>query len=189
VPVDASRRDQAWLWGYLAGLVALSALTEPIWLMLGLVLILALAGRRAGVLLRRAALATLLFSGMVSLAFAGYSLALDGHLPWPWLLTVNVRVLAMALLTFLFMERVNLFRALAFSRRLSLLLVLAMSQAQSMRRTLVEFRQGLESRQLGEPALQARYRAAARALVWLLDRALANAHESAQALRSRGFFQ
>ena len=95
----------------------------------------------------------------------------------------------MALLTFLFIARVNLFRALAGSRRLTFLLTLAVSQSLGLRRTLEDFRLGLHSRAIRPIGLRDRYRAAAHAVGWLLDRVLANAHESAQALQSRGFFK
>ena len=174
---------------YLAALIAFSWLSDPVWLAGGLGGVLVLCGLDAGRLLRRALLATAAFSGMVSLAYAGYSWWTLHTLPLNWLLMVNLRVLSMALLTFLFIARVDLFRALAFSRRLSFLLVLAVSQSLGLKRTLDEFRLGLHSRSLRPAGIRARYRAAAAAAAWLLDRALANAHESAQAMESRGMFR
>lgn len=181
--------DRLLLLAYLAALVLASWLRDPIWLAAGIGMALVLAGMDAGRLARRALLATGAFTGMVSLAYAGWHWHLHRAWPLDWLLLLNLRVFLMALLTFLFIRRVNLFRALAFSRRLSFLLVLAVSQSQGLRRTLEEFRQGLTSRAQRPAGLRERYRAAAAAAVWLLDRALANAHESAQALQSRGAFQ
>ncbi|NTV86063.1 MAG: ABC transporter permease [Burkholderiaceae bacterium] len=174
---------------YLAAIVAASWLTSPVWLAGGLLVTLVLCGRAGPRLLRQAVLATAAFSGTISLAYAGYVWWSLHRLPLDWLITVNLRVLLMALLTFLFITRVNLFQALSFSRRLSFLLVLAVSQSLVLKRTLAEFRLGLESRSLRPASLSARYRAAAHAIAWLLDRALANAHESAQAMQSRGVFK
>ncbi len=174
---------------YLLAIVIASWLTDPVWLAAALAAVLAACGFAAGRLLRRALLATAAFSGMVSLAYLAQAGWLGRPLPLNWLLTVNLRVLLMALLTFLFIERVNLFQALAFSHRLSFLLVLAVSQSLGLKRTLEEFRLGLQSRSLRPAGLRARYRAAAAAAAWLLDRALANAHESAQAMQSRGMFR
>lgn len=174
---------------YLASIVAASWITSPALLVTGLVIVSALAGRGALPLLRRALLATAAFSGTISLAYAGYAWLSVGTLPLDWLLAVNLRVLLMALLTFLFIQRVNLFAALSFSRRLSLLLVLAVSQSIGLRRTLDDFRLGLHSRSIRPVGLRDRYRAAAHAAGWLLDRALANAHEAAQALQARGLFR
>lgn len=177
--------DRFKLLAYLAAIVATSWLTAPVWLAAGLLAVLALCGRDAGRLLRRAVLATAIFSGTVSLSYAAYIGWTRHALPLDWLLMVNLRVLLMALLSFLFIARVNLFLALGFSRRLSLLLVLATSQSLALRRTLDEFRLGLASRSVRPASLATRARAAAHAVAWLLDRALANAHESAQALQSR----
>lgn len=174
---------------YLVALLTASWLTAPTWLAAGLGAVLVLCGLDAGRLLRRALLATLAFSGTVSLAYMAYFWWQTRGLPLDWLLTVNLRVLLMALLTFLFIARVNLFQALSFSRRLSFLLVLAVSQSLGLRRTLEEFRLGLQSRCPRPAGIKARYRAAAHATAWLLDRALANAHESAQAMQSRGVFK
>ncbi len=174
---------------YLMTLFIVSWLTAPAWLAAGLGAALILCGRDAGRLLRRALLATVAFSGTVSLAYLAHSWWLGRPPPLGWLLAANLRVLLMALLTFLFIARVNLFQALAFSRRLSFLLVLAVSQSMGLRRTLAEFRLGLHSRSPRPAGIKARYRAAAHAAAWLLDRALANAHESAQAMQSRGMFR
>jgi len=158
------------------------------WLAAGLGAVLVLCGLEAGRLLRRALLATLAFSGTVSLAYMAYFWWQTGNLPLDWLLTVNLRVLLMALLTFLFIARVNLFRRWRFPAPV-LPPVLAVSQSLGLRRTLEEFRLGLQSRCPRPAGLSARYRATAHAAAWLLDRALANAHESAQAMQSRGVFK
>lgn len=174
---------------YLIGLVAASWLTDPLPLLLGLLLAALLAGKELVSLLRRALLATLAFSGTISLSYLGYSWWLLDRLPLDWLIVLNLRVLLMAMLGFLLMRRVNLFKALAHSPRLSYLLVLAMSQSLSLRRTLEEFRLALQSRCPHSPSLRDRYRFTTAATVWLLDRSLANAHEAAQAMQARGFFQ
>ena len=187
--MNESFSERGKLVAYLAALVAASWLSDPVWLAAGLAATLVLCGTDAARLARRALLATLAFSGAVSLAYLAQAWWLGRPPPLAWLLAVNLRVPLMALLTFLFIARVNLFQALAFSRRLSFLLVLAVSQSQGLKRTLEEFRLGLQSRAPRPAGLVARYRAAGHAAAWLLDRALANAHESAQAMQSRGLFR
>ncbi len=181
--------ERSKLFAYLLVIVVASWMTAAVWLAGGLLVVLAFCGRDATRLLRRAVLTTITFSGSVSLAYVGYAWWTSHRLPLDWLLTVNLRVLLMALLTFLFVARVNLFKALSFSHRLSFLLVLATSQSLSLKRTLEEFRLGLASRSVRPASLRTRYRATAHMIGWLLDRALANAHESAQALQSRGGFR
>jgi cobalt/nickel transport system permease protein len=185
----ATRREQFKLLAYALAMILISALSSAPWLAGILCGVLLLAGRDAATLLRRALLATLSFSAVVSLAYVVQVLWLAGSIPWDWLLSVNLRVLVMALLSFVFIRRCNLFAALSFSRRLSFMLVLAVSQALGLRRTLDDFRLAMQSRGLRRAGLRDRYRAASHAAAWLLDRALANAHESAQALQSRGLFK
>lgn len=179
--------DQRRLLLYLAAVLAATLVHDPRWLAAGLGLTLLLAGGAAGTILHRALLAVLAFNALVSLGYAAQSW-LRGIEPWNALLRLNLRVLLLTSLSFLFIARVNLFRALAFSRRLSYLLGLAYSQALLFRRAHDDFRLALASRSLGRPGLLARYRASAAAASWFLEKSLHAASQSAQALRSRGFF-
>lgn len=181
------KRDRVLLLLYLAAVLATTLVHDPVWLSAGLIGLLLLAGRQALHLLRRSVRVILAFNLAVSL---GYLLLahLRGFSPWDTLLLINLRVLVLTLLTFLFIARVNLFRALDFSPTLSWLLALAYSQALNFRRVHADFRLALTSRSPARPRLSDRYRASAAAAAWFMDKALATARESAQALRARGFF-
>jgi hypothetical protein len=183
------RRERLRLAGYLGATLLISMLTNPVVLAIALACVLIAAGRAAPRILRRALLATLAFSALVSIAYAAQVYWLHGVPPWRWLATINLRVLAMASLTFLYIDQANPFAALSFSKRLSFVLILAVSQSLGLRKTLEDFRLAMHSRGLPRAGLRARYRATARAAAWLFDRALANAHDSAQALAARGLFK
>jgi cobalt/nickel transport system permease protein len=178
---------QGLLLAYLATVIAATLVHDPAILAAGLALTLLLAGRQAPALLLRTLRTVLVFNLAVSL---GYLLlaTLRHEAPWDTLLLINLRVLAITTLTFLFIARVNLFQALGFSRTLTYLLGLAYSQAMAFRRVHDDFRLALVSRSPHRPALKDRYRASAAAAAWLLDKGLAGARETAQALRTRGFF-
>lgn len=180
-------RAQALLLTYLMAVVAATFVHDPRALAAGLLLVLLLAGRQAPAILLRALGAVLVFNLAVSL---GYLLvaALRHEPPWDTLLLINLRVLAITTLTFLFIARVNLFQALDFSRSLTWLLGLAWSQALGFRRVHDDFRLALVSRSPQRPALKDRYRSSAAVVAWLLDKGMAGARETAQALRARGFF-
>lgn len=180
-------RAQAQLLAYLATVITATLVHEPGLLAAGLALTLLLAGRRAPALLRRTLRTVLVFNLAVSLGYLLVATFLD-EAPWDTLLLINLRVLAITTLTFLFIERVNLFQALGFSRTLAYLLGLAYSQAMALRRVHDDFRLALVSRSPHRPALKDRYRASAATAAWLLDKGLAGAREAAQALRARGFF-
>lgn len=181
-------RDRALLVLYLATVVATTLVHDPLWLAAALCAVLLLAGRQAGELARRALRVILVFNLAVSLGY-GLLAGLRGFSPWETLLLINLRVLVLALLSFLFIARVNLFRALDFSPTLIWLLALAYGQALGFRRVHADFRLALVSRSLARPRLMDRYRASAAAAAWFMDKAYAAARERAQALRARGFFR
>lgn len=180
-------RDRLLLVLYLAALVAATLVHDPRALGAALVVLLLFAGRKAPILLRRALWVILPLNLVVSL---GYGLLSDlrGFSPWDTLLLLNLRVLTLTLLSFLFIDRVNLFRALAFSPGLCWLLTLSLSQALGFQRAHADFRLALISRSSVRPRLIDRYRASAAAAAWFMDQALASARERALALRARGFF-
>jgi len=179
--------DRVRLIAYLAAVLAVSIIHQPLWLALGLGLTLLAGGREAGSILRRAIRAVLLFNLLISLSYLVMAW-LHAVSPWQMLLRLNLRVLLLTSLTFLFIARVNLFRALDFSRNLTYVLGLAYSQSLTFRRAHDDFRLALASRSLRRPGLRDRYRASAAAISWFIEKSLHAANQSAQALRSRGFF-
>lgn len=181
-------RSRLHLLGYLAAVLAATLVHDPAWLAAGLALVLLAAWREAWPLLRRALLTVLAFNAVVSLSYLALAWLRDLS-PWETLLRLNLRVLLLTSLSFLFIARTNLFRALDFSRDLTYMLGLAYSQALTFRRAHEDFRQALQSRSLRRPGLMDRYRASAAAASWFLEKSLHAAVQSSQALRSRGFFR
>lgn len=182
-----ARRDRLTLLVYALAVLAATLVHDPRWLAGGLTVTLLLAGSGAGGLLSRVVRTVLPFNLAVSMGYLMLAW-LRTEPPWQTLLLLNLRVLLLTAITFLFVRRVNLFRALGFSRSLTYLLGLAYSQALTFRRAHEDFRLALVSRSPRRPGLMDRYRASAAAASWYLEKALAAARESAQALRSRGFF-
>jgi cobalt/nickel transport system permease protein len=181
------KRDHVYLLLYLAAVITVTLIHSSLWLAAGLVLVFMMAGRDAARLLRRAVLTVLAFNMVISLSYAVMAWVQDFS-PWEALLRINLRVILLTLLTFLFAARVNLFRALDFSKSLTFVLGLAYSQALTFRRAHDDFRLALASRSLKRPRLMDRYRASAAAASWFLEKSLHVATQSSQALRSRGFF-
>lgn len=181
------KRDPAYLLLYLAAIIAATLVHDPVWLAAGLGLTLLMAGREAGSLLRRAVLTVLAFNTVISLSYA--VMAWMQHIAlWETLLRINLRVVLLTSLTFLFIARTNLFAALSFSKNLTYVLGLAYSQTLTFRRAHEDFRLALSSRSLKRPGLLDRYRASAAAASWFIEKSLHAATQSSQALRSRGFF-
>ena len=186
------QRDRVHLGLYLAGVLSATLIHAPAWLAAGLALVLLLAGRDAASLLRRAVLTVLAFNTLISLSYLGMAWWQDAFTqapsPWHTLLRLNLRVLLLTCLTFLFIARTNMFQALDFSKSLTYVLGLAYSQTLTFRRAHDDFRLALASRSLTRPSLIDRYRASAAAISWFIEKSLHAATQSSQALRSRGFF-
>jgi len=180
-------RDRVALIAYLAAVVLATTVHRFDTLGLLLLAALLLAGRDAPRLARRALLAVLVFTGVVSLSWLAASLW-QGTDPWRTLALLNLRVFVLAFLAFLVVARVNWQRALAFSPGLGRLLVLATGQALAFRRLFAEFRLALRSRSAGRPGPRALLRHGAAAGAFFLQLALRRSEEITQAMRSRGLF-
>ena len=144
------------------------------------------AGRDAPRVMRGAARAIALFSAVVLASYTALALYQD-NFSLLYVVRTALRVAAIACLTFLLPRRVNLLRALSFSRSLVWLLTIAYGQALALRRTMADFRLALRSRSLATPRLQDRYRHAAVLAGYLLRRAVHDAAEVSEAMKARGF--
>jgi hypothetical protein len=175
------------LLAYLAAILMGTMVHDLRWLSLALLVVLTLAGRRWLRILRRAGLAILAFNAIITASYALLA-GLKGSFSLDYVLLINLRVLFLTCLTFLFAARVNLFEALAFSGGLTYLFILAYSQAMAFRQVLVNFRLAFKSRCIERPALRERYRHSAGIVAHLFDKSLNNATEITYVMRSRGFF-
>lgn len=177
----------AWFAAYLATVVLVTLVHQPAWLGAGLVVALAASGSDRWRLLRRTLLAVLVFNLTVSLGYAAIGLW-RGDFAAEYLLRVNLRVLLLVYLGFWLVSRVNLLKALAFSPGLCFAATLAAGQAGSVQRVVQNFRMAFASRNPVRPALADRLRHSTAQGEYLVDKALHNATEAAQAMRSRGAF-
>jgi cobalt/nickel transport system permease protein len=180
-------KDRLGFAAYLAAVVAVTLIHDVLWLAAGLLVAILVSGREAPALLRRTLLPILFFNLAVSLGYTAAGL-LGGDFRWGYLALMNVRVILLTFLTFLMVSRVDLLRALGFSRTLTYLIVLALSQIMTFRRLHQEFRLAGESRRLRRPTLRDGYTQGAVVAVQFFDKAEHGSSEIALAMRSRGFF-
>lgn len=186
-PERRATLERAALLLYLATVVTLTSVHDPLVLAAALALALAIAGRRALAVARRVALTVGPFCLLISATYAGMA-ELYGRPYGGYLLLLNLRVAALTTLTFLVAERINLARALGFSRGLLYVVTLATSQAMTLRRLVEDYRLALRSRTLRRLTLRDRYRHSAASAARLLTKATHHASEIALAMRARGFF-
>jgi cobalt/nickel transport system permease protein len=181
-------KDRLLLLNYLGAVLAATLVHDPRWLAAGLLLAAALTGRSAPAVALRALRAVVFFSLAVSLGYAagglfGQAVSVD------YLILVNIRVFLLIFLTFAVAARVDFLRALNFSRDLTYLTTLALSQIITFRRLFEDLRLAAQSRRLRRLRLRQGYLQSAAAVVHLFDRAEHDAREIALAMRARGFFR
>jgi len=156
-------------------------------LALGLGVVLVLAGRQWLRILRKASLAVLMFNVVVTASYVVIA-SLSGRFSLNYVVLINMRVIFLTCLTFLFVERINVFQALSFSSSLTNLFTLSYSQAATFRQVMMNFRMAFKSRSIERVRLRDRYRHSASVGANLLDKSLHNATEITRVMRSRGFF-
>lgn len=172
---------------YLAALLAASSIHEAPLLAVGLLLSLAATGRPRWQLLLASLRAMAFFSLTVGLSYLLLS-AWQGQTDWRWLQLTGLRVLLMVYLGLWFVKSVSLLKLLAPWPTANLLATLTLSQIQTYRRLLADFRLAFISRHPAPPQLTDRVRHAGAQGIALLDKALVATSESALALKSRGVF-
>jgi cobalt/nickel transport system permease protein len=171
-------KDRLLLLGYAIAVVAATSIHNPWWLAAGLLVVAVLAGRQAPTIGWRALRAVLFFNLVISVGYAagalfGQAVSLD------YLILVNIRVYLLIFLTFTLASKIDILRALSFSRNLSYLVTLVLSQIIAFRRLFEDLRLAAESRRLRRLRLRERYLQSAAAAVHLFDRAEHDAREIA----------
>jgi cobalt/nickel transport system permease protein len=180
-------KDRLLLLLYLGAVVAATFVHDPVRLAGALAVVLLGCGGRAPRVLGRALRAAAPFAAAVSLGWLAASWW-EERPAGAALLRLNLRVLLMTCLTFALAVRIDLQRALGFSRTLRFALALAVSQVLTFRRLYADFRLALRSRSPRRASAATSLRHGAAAGAWFLRRAEHDAAEIAQALDARGFF-
>jgi len=181
-------RDTVLLAAYAGAVIASTFVHDARVLAAGILVALLLAGRRAPRLARRALTTVLLFHGSVMISYAVAS-HLSGKESGPYLLLATTRVLGIAFLTFLVADRLNLFRALAFSRVFSTALIIAYGQIVTFRHALRDFLFALRSRSADPPSLRRLFLHRGVTGAWFLRKSLRASTEITAAMKSRGLIE
>jgi cobalt/nickel transport system permease protein len=172
---------------YIAALILITSIHHLGFLLSCQAVVILLSARTFPKIAKKAFLAVLLFNSIVTISYTILT-TIKGNFSSAYVLLINIRVFLLTTLTFYISGRINLFKALDFSRSLSYLLVLAYSQTLTLRRLFDEFRMALKSRSLTRPGLKNLYRHGASTGAYFTHKALHDAGEITQAMKSRGFF-
>lgn len=185
--MKGASRARLWLVLYLAAVVAITFVHNPVVLGSALCLAVAAAGKARWQVLRRTLLAIIAFNLTISLGYVIITLWQENFNPH-YLVLINLRVLLLVFLGFWFVRTIDILVALKGWPLASLIATLAIGQIKTFERVLHDFRLSFESRNLVRPRMIDKARCAGAQTQTLLDKSMVSAHEAAQAMRSRGAF-
>ncbi|MBW9266900.1 MAG: ABC transporter permease [Candidatus Thiodiazotropha sp. (ex. Lucinisca nassula)] len=180
-------RDLRWIVLYLLTVVGVTLIHQPLYLLIGLVVVILFSGSLRWRLLRKALLSVLLFNTAVSLGYLVIALLRD-EFRIEYLILINARVLLLVMLGFWLSARINFANALRFSPTLTFLTTLAAGQIRLMSRIINDYRAAFESRCLKRPNWRERSRLAVVQTEAIVEQSHHAATEISQAMRSRGVF-
>jgi len=152
-----------------------------------LVAAMALSGSRSLSTAWRSLRTIAVFNAVVTVSYIAVAV-LAGSDWWRVVVLINLRVFVLAVLTAVLVRRVNLLKALSFSRSLVYVLSVASGQISMFRRTVTDFRLAFRSRVVGRASVRDRYRHAAAMASFLVARAVQETTEVTLAMKARGFF-
>jgi len=107
--------------------------------------------------------------------------------PWNYVIYINLKVYTLTFFVFLFFSRVSIVSFFSFSKELSYLLSISLSQIYSYRKTFEDFRLAYKARFIKK------YRERKRDFItvvfsFFLKKSMHDSHERVLAMRARGFF-
>lgn len=179
--------DLHWLLLYLLAVVIVSLLHQPLWLAMGLFLVILFCGSIRWRLLRKSLFSILYFNTTVTLGYLIVA-GMQDQFRAEYLLLINCRVLLLVMLAFWLSARINIANALRFSSSLSFLTTLTVGQFRVLSRVVSDFRAAFKSRNLKRPGWRERAHLAVAQTEVMMEKSQHAATEISQAMRSRGVF-
>ena len=167
---------------YLVFILLLTVIHDITFYILVLAILIVLSGKSFFILAKKTLLAVLFFNLFISISY----LVLKGF-EFDYLILVNMRVIDMTFMTFLFVNKINLFKLFSFSKNLTYLLVLSYSQILVFERYFNEFSLALKSRLINKPSYKQKKNFITAVLTYFTEKSVENSREIAQAMKSRGF--
>ncbi len=178
-------KDRVIFFLYLASLLVFTSIHDEILLLCALIVLFLFSGDSLVYLLKRTLKSIVAFTSVVSVSYlaAGFFQAVE----YDFLILFNIRVFLLTYMTFFVFERINIFKALSFSKRLSWLVALSFSQINIYRRSFLEFWMGLMSRQ---PVLSyANWLKSVKSVtLFFMNKTLYSSRDISAGMKSRGFF-
>ncbi len=180
-------KDRLLLFLYITFIMFFTSIHNIYVLFIFSILLLFLSGKDIFEILKKSLLSIFIFNSIVSISYIVFSLWKNQ--PWvDYVLLLNLRVFNITFLTFLFISKVNIFKAVSFSKTLQYLLVLSYSQILIYKRYFQDFSFALKSRTIEKPRKKDIYNFISRVFLFFFNKSIQNSKEITQAMKSRGFF-
>ncbi len=107
--------------------------------------------------------------------------------PLKYLLYINLKVFLMTYFVFYFFSKVDVVRFFSFSKELSYLLTITLSQIYSYKKTFIDFRDAFRARVVSLRDKEKQF--IVRTFNFFLKKALKDSKERSLAMKARGFFE
>ncbi|RMA97847.1 hypothetical protein [Hydrogenothermus marinus] len=127
------------------------------------------------------------FNGFVSLSYIIFSLIKNEN-PLDFIILFNLRVFDITFMSLLFSKRVNIIKAVSFSKTLSFLTTVSLLQINNFKKTFKDFQFALKSRTIKPIKDRKKREFIGMMTIYFFKKANHNAEEVSLALKSRGFF-
>ena len=171
---------------YIILILVLTSFHNVEFLFVFLLFLLILSGKDVFNLARKSFFSILAFNSIISISYIVLSVIQNKE--WvDYIVLLNLRVFDLTFLTFLFASKVNLFKALDFSKTFSMILVLSYSQILLFRKTFEDFKLALRSRIITKTPKKDIYNFVSTITFYFLNKSINNSKEISQAMKSRGF--
>ncbi|ACM93329.1 hypothetical protein NAMH_0735 [Nautilia profundicola AmH] len=154
-------------------------------ILLGVLVLLAIDYKKMLKRSKRVIVSIFLFNLGVSVGYVlmGY---IESFNPWDYVIYINLKVFLMTYFVFWFFERVNVVEFFSFSKDLSYLMTMTLSQIFSYKKTFEDFRMAFKSRVISLRDKEKDF--IANTFKFFFKKAMRDSKEKALAMRARGFF-
>ncbi|UCN01295.1 hypothetical protein LCX93_05095 [Sulfurimonas sp. SWIR-19] len=171
---------------FIASLLLILSLKEMVFTALFLAVLLLLSYKQALYITKRAVKSLLFFNLSVSLGYFIVA-SLKGIDPYHYIFYINLKVFTITYFVFYFFHKINMVEFFAFSKDLSFLLMITLSQIISYKKTYEDFTLAYKARVIKK--LHSREKKfILRVFEFFFSKALKDSKERTLAMKARGFF-
>jgi cobalt/nickel transport system permease protein len=178
-------KDRIFFFVYLFLLVFFTTIHEKYLLLFALIVFFLISGKKFLYLFKKTFKSVIIFTSVVSVSYliSGFFKTID----YNFVILFNIRVFLMTYVTFLMLEKINIFKALSFSKSISSLIALSFSQINIFRRSFLDFWMGINSRQAVFSYIDWLKSVKSTAL-FFVNKTLHSSQDISAGMKSRGFF-